>query len=264
MVRLPAIRLGNVSVSRLVAGSNAVSGFSHASAERSQQMLDYFTAESTKRFFASCEANGITAIVARTDPFILRMLREHWREGGSIRWIAQTAPEHRDPFKNITQAQRGGASAVYVHGGVVDRLFEAGGHEEVRKMIMHARGLGLPGGIAAHDPKNLLAAQERGFPVDFFMVCMHNVTGYQGNQGVEQQERFDDEDRASALSVLRRLDGPCLAYKVLAAGRKTPRQGLSDVAPALRPHDGVVMGMFPPDAEDVVRDNVSTFCDVMG
>jgi hypothetical protein len=256
---LPSIQLGSLRVSRLVVGSNAISGFSHSGSERTEAMLDYFTVENVKRFFRSCEESGISALVARADAFIARVLREYWREGGAIRWVAQMAPEHRDPLKNVSQAKRWGCSAVFVHGGIVDRHFKTGRESELLPIVEHIRSLGLPAGMAAHNPSYLLMAQEQRYPLDFCMVCMHNITGYQGQQGVETEEHFLDEDRAIALETLRKLSLPCLAYKVLAAGRKTPEAGLADVVPALRPTDGVVMGMFPPDGKDVVGDNVRLF-----
>src|SRR6266705_601647 len=111
-------QLGSLRISRLLVGGNPLSGFSHSSAARSQAMIDYFSVDNTKRLWSVCEQHGITACIARADNFVMRALHEHWRDGGRIRWIAQTAPEHSDPIKNITQAKRWGASAIFIHGGV--------------------------------------------------------------------------------------------------------------------------------------------------
>jgi hypothetical protein len=261
---LARVRLGSLCVGRLVSGSNPISGFSHAGAERSARMLDYFTADNVKRYLRACEEQGIDGLVARADAFVARLLREYWNEGGHVRWIAQTAPEHGDPLRNIREAARAGAAAVYVHGGQVDRSFAAGDPDAVRRQLECVRGLGLPAGLAAHTPANLLAAQELGFPADFYLVCLYRIRGYQGGRGEERGEAFDDADRPAALAALARLRAPCLTYKVLAAGRKTLAEGLADVAPVLRPTDGVVVGMFPPDGPDLVRDNVRTFNRLLG
>lgn len=253
---LPKIRLGTLEVSRLIAGSNPISGFSHASAERSRQMLEYFTVDCIKAHLHACEAHGITALVARADRFVMRVLAEYWREGGRIEWITQTAPEMRDPLANIRQAKQAGASAIFVHGGEVDQLFKDGKEEEIRARLELIRSLGLPAGVAAHEPQNHLELQQRGFPIDFHLVCMYNLTGYRGKATVEPEEVFDHADRAIALTALRQLEKPCIAYKVLGAGRLTPEQGLADVREALRPTDGVLVGMYPPDHPDIVGDNV--------
>jgi hypothetical protein len=253
---LPQIRLGALEVSRLVAGSNPISGFSHASAERSQQMVEYFTVDCIKAHLHACETSGINALVARADRFLMRVLAEYWREGGRLRWIAQTAPEMRDPLANIRQAKQAGASAIFVHGGDVDQLFADGKAEDIRTRLELIRSLGLPAGVAAHEPQNHLDMQEMGFPMDFHLVCMYNLTGYRGRATVEPEEDFSFAHRAIALAALPKLEKPCIAYKVLGAGRLTPEEGLADVSKALRPTDGVLIGMYPPDHPDIVGDNV--------
>ncbi|HLK61605.1 MAG TPA: hypothetical protein VKU00_33970 [Chthonomonadaceae bacterium] len=257
MPELPNIHLGSLEVSRLIVGGNPISGFSHQSSERSRQMLEFFTVERIKALWHTCEAHGITALVARADAFVMRVLAEYWREGGRLRWIAQTAPEHRDPFANIRQAAGAGASAIYVHGGDVGRLMEEGNTEELRARVECIRSLNLPVGMAAHDPQYHLTAQSQGLLVDFHMVCLYNLTGYRGRRDLEPEEQFLPEDRITAMQALRRLDQPCIAYKILGAGRLTLQEGLSDVAQALRTKDGILMGMFPPDRPDMVAENVA-------
>ena len=92
--------------------------------------------------------------------------------------------------------------------------------------------------------------------MDFYLVCMYNLTGYRGNAASEPKEEFAFTDRAIALSALPCLDRPCIAYKVLGAGRLSPEEGLADVRKVLRPTDGVLIGMYPPDHSDIVADNV--------
>ncbi|HXG23393.1 MAG TPA: hypothetical protein VNJ09_02465 [Chthonomonadales bacterium] len=255
-VTLPRIRLGHLAISRLIAGGNPISGFSHQNAERSRQMLEYFTVEQIKEHWRTCEEHGINALIARADAFIMRVLAEYWREGGHIRWIAQTAPEHRDPFANIRQAHQVGASAIFLHGGEIDRLFAQGEIEEIRTRVEFVRSLGVPVGMAAHEPCNHLEAQALGFPLDFHLVCMYNLTGYQGRREEPSGEPFNFADRAIALDTLQKLNRPCIAYKVMGAGRLGMPEALADVGQALRPTDGVLIGMFPPDRPNIVAENV--------
>jgi hypothetical protein len=262
--KLPRVRLGSLEVARLIAGSNPVNGFSHASAERSRQMVEYFTVERVKWHLRDCEAHGIDALIARADSFTLRVLAEYWREGGRLRWIAQTTPEFRDPLRNIRQAEQAGASAVFVHGGEVDRLFGCGQPQEILRQVECIRSLGLPAGAAAHVPAHHRQMQRLGFPLDFHMVCLYNLTGYRGSRNQEPVEHFDHSDRAEALETLRALERPCIAYKILGAGRLTLEQALADVGPALRPTDALLIGMFPPDRSDIVGENVRAVAALTG
>jgi hypothetical protein len=258
---LPQICLGSLAVSRMIAGSNPISGFSHFSSERSRQMLDYFTVDAIKAHLRVCEEHGVNALVARADRFVMRILSEYWREGGRIRWIAQTAPEMKDPLANIRQAHQAGASAIFVHGGEVDRLYKDGAVEEIRARLDQIAALGLPAGVAAHEPLNLLDIQERGMPVDFYLVCMYNLTGYRGGSA-EPREEFAFSDRALALAALPQLRKPCIAYKVLGAGRLSLSDGLADVRKVLRKGDGVLIGMYPPDTSDIVGENVRAIAEL--
>lgn len=250
------IALGSLSVSRLLVGGNPISGFSHQTPERSSAMIDYFTVARIKGLLNACERAGITAIVARSDAFIMRVLHEYWSDGGQIRWIAQTAPEYRDAQQNITLAHAHGASAVYVHGGDVDRMMAEGKADAIRALVASIRELGLPAGVAAHDPANHRKIQQLGMPVSFHMVCMYNLTGYQGNAQRTPTERFDPEDRGKALDILSELEQPAILYKLYGAGRLTPEKAFGDIAERIRPCDGVCVGMYPPDAADMVERNV--------
>jgi hypothetical protein len=260
---LPAIQLGSLTTSRLISGSNPINGFSHAGAERSARMLDYFTVENIKRYLQNCESAGIDTLIARADSFTMRVLREYWNEGGRIQWIAQTAPEYADPEQYIAAAHRHGAAAIFLHGGQVGRLAARGDFSTLGRLVGSIHSLGLPAGMAAHDPAHLLEAQRLRLPVDYYLVCLYNLSGYRGKREDEPHEVFDDNDRRHGLAVLVQLERPCLAYKVLAAGRKTLKEGLGDVAAVLRKTDGVVLGMFPPDVPDIVPTNVATFCSIM-
>jgi hypothetical protein len=250
------IALGSLSISRLLLGGNPISGFSHQTAERSSAMVDYFTVARIKRLLNACERAGITGIVARADAFIMRVLHEYWSDGGQIRWIAQTAPEYRDARQNIALAHAHGASAIYVHGGEVDRMMAEGEADTIRALVGSIRELGLPAGVAAHDPANHRDIQRLGIPVSFHMVCMYNLTGYRGNAQRTPTERFDPEDRGKALDILSELERPAILYKLYGAGRLTPEKAFGDIAERVRPCDGVCVGMYPPDAADMIERNV--------
>lgn len=250
------IRLGGLSVSRLLVGGNPISGFSHQSGERSEAMLSYFSVARIKALLQECERRGVTGIVARADAFIVRVLREYWDDGGQIRWIAQTAPEYGDAVRNIEMARNAGASAIYLHGGEVDRMMDSGRRTDVLTTLRRIAETGLPTGMAAHVPHNHVRLQDAGAPLDFHMVCLYNITGYRGVADSMPAERFENADRAAALRTLAVLQHPAVLYKVYGAGRLTPDEAYGDIVGAIRPGDGVCVGMFPPDAADIVEQNV--------
>ena len=253
---LPTTRIGKLTISRLVMGGNPVSGNSHAGAKRDAAMLDYFTAANTKALFRRCEANGINTVQMRADRHITRLLHEYWNEGGKLQWIAQTAPEC-EVMQNIAEAKARGASAIYLHGGMLDVAFEKGDYDSQKRQFDRIRETGLPAGVAAHNPDNLRKVRDLGWNPDFYMVCLYNIPGYRGKLSAGEDEKFVESDRAKALPLFRELDAPCIAYKIFAAGRSEPRKAFAEVALALKPIDIVNLGMYPPDNPNIVEDNAA-------
>jgi len=255
---LPMLDIKGLKVSRMVVGGNPVSGFSHAGADRTKAMLDYFTTENIKKLLRDCEAAGVNTCFFRCDNHTVRLLREYWNEGGTIQWFAQTAPEE-DQIRNISKAKSFGASAVYLHGGNIDTLFEKGEHDEVRRHLDYIREVGLVAGCASHIPPNILEIEKRGWEPDFYMSCLYNIPGYKGKLGADQDEKFRHEDRRIALDVIAQVPRPCFAYKILGAGRVDAREAFEEVFAAIKPTDGVNVGMFPPDGKtgDIVAENVA-------
>jgi hypothetical protein len=259
------MKLGELEVPRLLLGGNPLSGFSHAGPERTGAMLDYFTTENAKKLLRRCEECGVAAAALRADNHVVRLLREHWNEGGTITWVAQTQ-SGMDPVRTISHAAHFGAKAIYLHGGTIEEYFERGQKQEVRRQLEAIRELGLPAGVASHYPPYLLEIEEAGWPVDFYMVCMYHIEGYRGKLGVDQDEKFIPEHRPRALEAIRKLSKPCLAYKILAAGRLDPRVAFREVFAGIKPGDGVVVGMFPPDASsgDIVAENAALLREFAG
>ena len=255
---LPSIKLAGIEVPRLILGGNPISGFSHSNAQRTKAMLDYFTTDNAKKLLRRCEECGINAAVMRADNHIVRLLREYWNEGGKINWIAQTQ-SGMDPIRSINHAARFGAKAIFLHGGTIEEFFKRGEKDQIRTQLETIKELGLPAGVASHYPPYLMEVEERGWPADFYMVSMYHIEGYQGKLGADKDEKFIPEHRTRALKVIRDLPKPCLAYKILAAGRLDPREAFKEVLENIKPSDGIVVGMFPPDAGsgDIVAENVA-------
>ncbi len=74
-----------------------------------------------------------------------------------MRWIGQISA---NPFPTMLDALDDakviGAVAAYLHGGYADRFYAEQDASELEKWIAHAKSIGLPIGVAGHEP---LAAQ---------------------------------------------------------------------------------------------------------
>jgi hypothetical protein len=242
---LPTIPLGPYRVSRLIVGGNPISGNSHWSRERDEEMMDYFTAANAKKLLRRCEELGINTWQSRGDRHILRLLREYRNEGGTIQWIAQTATEMADPFRNVAEIARMRPIGIYHHGSRTDRLWLAGEIDSVQDILKAIRDQGVLVGLGSHVPEALEYVEEKGWDVDFYMTCFYNI-----NRRIDGKEAYLPEDRERMVRFIRSTRKPCLAFKVLAAGRNatTPEQLRAAFQYAfanIKPGDAVVVGMFP-------------------
>lgn len=269
-MELPQIKLGDNLVSRLIAGGNPVSGFSHISPEMDKEMADYHTAANTKALLDECLYYGINTFQARGDRHIIRILNEYRNEGKDIQWIAQTASEVRDAKANVEQIARFGAIAIYVHGTWVDNFWHSGDLKYVHGLIKIIRDTGLPVGLGTHRPDVLFAAEDERWGVDFYVVSLYNLAkGVKHVQAVEgfKEEDFDDGDCEKMLKVVRYTDKPCLVLKILGAGRKaTSREDLraafEHTFNAIKPNDAVIVGMYQKH-KNQVEENAEIVRDVL-
>jgi hypothetical protein len=253
---LPTTRIGNVKLTRLVMGGNPIRGFSHGGATRDAAMIDYFTTANAKALLSRLEKNGIDTVFLRGDRHINRLLREYWNEGGKLQWVAQTQTDG-DPIRNVDQPAAAGAKAIYVHGGTIDHNFERGDMDTARRQLDRIHELGLPAGVASHMPSNIRKLLDLGWPIDFFMICLYNIPGYRGKLGAGEDEKFIEGDRAKSLVLFKQIEVPCVAYKIMGAGRVPARRAFEEVGRFLKAIDLVNVGMYPPDNPRIVEENVA-------
>lgn len=246
---LPTTKIGDVQITRLIIGGNPFSAYSHISPEMNKEMLDYYTADRIKQTLREAEQAGITTFVGRADNHVMRLLNEYWNEGGTISWIAQTAPERASVPANVNQLCGIGAKACFLHGGMIDTMHRGGRLAEARDWIQHIKDKGIPAGMASHDPEILLAAEEMQLGAEFYMTCFYNVYLH--------GEVYRSEDRDAMTAAVRKVDKVCLAYKILAAGRNDPEEAFAYAYANIKPTDAVVVGIYTKHQPTQVADDVA-------
>ena len=228
-------------ISRLIVGGNPISGFSHQTAALSAEMEDYFTSANIKRLLYSCLECGIDTALLRGDKHIVRLLREFRLEGGDINWIGQSTPESASFEGCVNYIKANGAFCLYHHGTSTDALFRAGEYAEIKRRLDIIRSKGLPVGLGSHDPRVFEYAEEHGWNADFYMACVYNIDKIPG------VETFDENDPPLMYRFIRETSRPCLAFKILGAGRKCGdvKAAFKTALANIKPTDGLVVGMFP-------------------
>ncbi len=249
MPQMPTTTFSPLTVSRFIVGGNPFSGNSHWSAELSAKMRHWWTVARIKDCLRECEGLGVNTLVARGDNHIQRLLLEYWDEGGTIQWIAQTAPE-RAVEANIRQICGTGAKACYLHGGMADGIFRDGDAEVMRDWIALIRDLGMVAGLASHNWQYPLRAEEMDLGCDFYLCCFYDLYGRGG-------EYYEDEDRVAMVRTIREIEKPCVAYKILAAGRNEPEAAFKFAFEHIKPNDAVCVGVYTKEHPDQVAEDVA-------
>lgn len=254
---LPWIQLGRHRISRLVAGSNPILGYSYLGPHTDRHMKEYFTAERTVEFLQNCERAGITAHQFadpdRAIPYV-RLLRER---GSKLQFLCLHAQREK-----IREAiNRTHPIAMVHHGGVTDALFAEGKAGLVHDYVKTAHDCGVLAGVSAHNPDCIQRMADEGWEVDFFMTCFYFLTRKTAHQDAEVPTLnidypFFKDDPKVMTQVARQVKPPCLGFKILGAGRlcsnqQTVRAAFKFAFENLKPTDGVIVGMFPWSFDEV-------------
>jgi len=255
---LPTIRLGDKTVSRLIAGGNPIGGYAYGTRKLSEHMLSYFTVERTADFLLHCEREGITTWQSHYSPLVRDALLSARDRGSKIQWIVLETEVRKEVL-----ALR--PIAMVHHGGATDRLFRAGQQNKVRDFVKVVHDAGLLAGVSTHNPDHLARVEDSAWENDFYMACFYNLT--RTPEELKQLAPheilggllFFASDPQRMTPRIREVRKPCLAYKVLAAGRlcanaKELDQAFAYAYANIKPIDGVITGMYPVFADEVAED----------
>ena len=184
---------------------------------------------------------GITAVWTPCYEEWVKLWNEYRDKGGKLStWIGQ--PDRTPMEKEILIAVKNGARAVCIQGCQIDAQVDAGKWDVVRGWLELIKSHGLPAGMATHGAKTHLTAEEKGMPADFYHQTMYRPDDY-------VRAGFDE-----SMATIEKLEKPVVAYKVLGAGRILPRDTLPEVVKRLRRKDGLCIGMFPRDKDQIAED----------
>jgi hypothetical protein len=261
---MPTVKIGNLSVSRLIIGGNPFSGFSHQGKARDLQMKHYYTVSRIKEALRQAEQLGLNAHLSRADHHVMRYLMEYWDEGGQLLWLAQTCPELGPIGRGVENAIAGNARGCHIHGGVMDFLLANNQLQEVPEAVAKIRDAGMAAGIAGHNPDVFEWAEEH-LDVDYYLCSYYNAA--HRDRHAEHisgtPEWFSAADRDIMAKLIQRLSKPVIHFKVLGAGRNKPKEAFDFVAQHLRPQDAVCVGIYTKEHPNGVAENLRFLDDAL-
>ena len=258
---LATVQLGAHRVSRLIVGWNPIDGHSHATRDLSLTMREWFTVERTVGLLEDCLRNGITTWQYDHTPKSVETLRKLREKGANLKTICLHAerPNHDAPIKTVIEETK--PIAMVHHGGVTERAFQAGKPQAVRDYVKKVKDQGILAGVSTHCPDTVKRVMDEGWENDFFMASFYYLT--RPREEMQKQlgkvpvgEPFFESDPADMTAAIRQVSKPCLAFKLLAAGRlcwnkKSVEEAFKYGFANIKPSDAVIVGMFPRFSEQV-------------
>ena len=252
---LPTIKLGTHEVTRLILGGNPIYGWSHFNQLFSQSQVAWHTPERVVELLQHAEAQGINTWQNSYADRSLADLERYRSAGGKMRWLCLGNPDWDQKQDLVKEAAKSHPIGIAPHGWLAERLYRQNKLEVLTDLLKRIRDTGVLVGLSAHDPALIELAQAKGWDVDYYMCCLYYISRPKeelhkllGGE-VPLGEVYLESDPPRMFQVIRSTRKPCLAYKVLAAGRRIAspaeiRRCFEAAFQNIKPTDAVIVGMY--------------------
>jgi len=259
---LPTIKLGPHSVTRLILGGNPIYGHSHFNKLFSQHMIDWHTPERVVELLKRCEQSGINTWQNSYAERTLEDVDRVRKAGVKFNWLCLGKGDWDAHPERIDDAAKRKPIGIAPHGALAERLHRQNKLTVLTDLLKRIRDQGVLVGLSAHNPAVIELAEEKGWDVDYYMCCLYYLTRpreeYRKILGdsLPLGEIYLPDDPPRMFRVIRATKKPCLAYKVLAAGRRigSPAEVRACFETALKnikPTDAMIVGMYQQFGDQV-------------
>jgi hypothetical protein len=259
---LPTIRLGPHQVTRLIIGGNPVYGYSHFNKLFSQHLTAWHTPDRVMELLRRCEQSGLNTFQNSYDVRTLSDVDRYRSEGGTMHWLCLGKPDWDQHPERIADAARHRPIGIAPHGALNERLHRQKKYDVLTGLLKRIRDQGVLVGLSAHDPTLIEEAEERGWDVDYYMTALYYLTRPKDEArkilgaDLPLGEIYLPSDPPRMFKAIQGTKKPCLAYKVLAAGRRIGSPGevrrcFQEAFANIKPTDAVLVGMYQQFGDQV-------------
>lgn len=242
----PRTQIENLSVSRLIVGTNWLLGYSHTSKAQDRHIVETVTSDDIADILETAVAAGVdTFYGVRPDPKLNRAVAEaQQRTGHKIIQIAiPTFPTAGDAAalsetaRILDAYQAIGVDICMPHQATTDAFVNRRTHSlaGIEPYLALIRERGMIPGLSTHMPETPLYADATGLDVATY-IQIYNAAGFLMQIEVDWVQRMIWNARK-----------PVITIKPLAAGRLPPLVGLAFSWATLRPIDMVCIGVHTAD-----------------
>ena len=265
---LPTVKLGSHAVTRLIVGGNPVYGHSHFNRLLSKHQTDWHTPERVLELLTRCERAGINTWQNSYAERTLQDMDRYRAAGGTMHWLCLGKPDWDKYPDRIDDAAKRRPIGIAPHGALAERLHRANQLNTLTELLKRIRDRGVLVGLSAHNPAVIELAEEKGWDVDYYMCCLYYLTRPRAEfsailgKDLPLGEIYLPSDPPRMFKVIQTVRKPCLAYKVLAAGRRVERPAevrncFKTALENIKPTDALIVGMYQ-QLGDQVGENAAT------
>jgi hypothetical protein len=257
MTEFPRTKIGKVSVSRMIIGTNWFLGYTHSTAGQSRAVQRIVTNRDAIADIIEVFLNeGVDTIMCpHTTTCMYEAIQEAEQRTGRKLVIIETpsfTTNKRTPFDgfDIGEAERildeevkKGVSISMPHTSTTDVMVDKC-TREIRQMDTLCRLIrerGMEPGLSTHIPETVIFADETGLDVETY-IQPFNAMGFLMQIEVDWVAR-----------LIQKAKKPVITIKTMAAGQIRPFQAMSFVWNVIREQDMVTVGtMAPEEAKELV------------
>ena len=233
---------GKPPVSRLIMGTNHLSGNAHARDLKYANSL--FKAYNTDKKIIE---TYMLAEQAGMNLFFATPLLDQYKKmfGGNFQTWLNVSPTKDDIYGPVDKAIDRGVDYIFIQGAALDRRAHDGELEVVVKCMEYIQRQGYPAGLGAHTIQAMIeaadACQEAGIEPDFYYKTMHhdkywsahpreNRKPYLWSANIsEDHNEFHDNMWClfpeETVAFVQKVKKPVVGFKVLAGGALLPNDG---------------------------------------
>jgi len=258
--KLPHILLGKHSLSRLICGTNPFNAGSHLSVFVNRQMREYYTPKQIFKTLRRCQDVGINCY--QGSPGNAELYRRFIKEGGKMHFISVASGKD----EQIKTLKRAGCIAIAHHGEATDRMFKRGQLDRIHDYLKKIRDAGVQVGVSTHMPDVVDAVESKGWDIDYYMTCVYErhrseaaLKKLLGQAPIPVGEVYLAGDPPRMFKAMRATKRPCLAFKILAAGRLSDHhawveRAFRETFKAIKPTDGAIVGIYDRYSDQPAQD----------
>ena len=253
MAEFPRTQIENISLSRLIAGTNWFFGYSHTSGAKDALINETVTRDRMTdilEVFLRAGVDAVYGIRPERDDLHEAIVEAESRVGRKIVRIAIPALNVADGDEALAETERIlddyaaiGTDILMPHQCSTDALVDRRGRRIVNmdKYLAMIRERGMTPGLSTHMPETPIYADETGLDAAVY-VQIYNAAGFLMQIEVDWVYR-----------MIWQRSKPVITIKPLAAGRLHPLVGLAFSWATLRRQDMVCVGTMTADeAREVV------------